>query len=286
MMDMQHILLIPDGNRRHAKREYLCSLLRNSKESLESTLKSISPGDASILVDRLAVYLQTGRDQGPDESADILDFVSVKIPEDYLLRSYFKSGLLIEELLRSCMDDRSLDILTVFGMQTRNLARSNREVLAFLQVESVFARHWANSFDIASRCRFRVIGNNAALEKLETPALRKAAREYVGAATMLQEAGQGGDLCVNILAPYDYLWEIEIATQSGRFERDQLAISDDVNLVIRTGSIGRSPTSGALPLQVAFSRLDLISDYFPDCTVGDLRSAIHCSEDERPESGL
>jgi len=282
----RHLLVIPDGNRRHAKREYLCSLLRESRGSLAAALSSIPDKDASALRRRIETYLQTGDDHGLEKAVDLLDRVSVELPPEFLLTSYRKSGRLIEELLRSCLTDRSLDILTVFGMQTRNLSRVETEVLAFLHVESDYARKWSNDPDLIARCRFQMVGDQAAFDQLETPALRKAARDYAEAAAALQAAGQGDELCVNILAPYDFLWEIERATVDGRFDRNQLAVANDVDLVIRSGSIGRSPTSGALPLQVAFSRLHLISDYFPDCSVRELRKAIDDCAGGRPESGL
>jgi undecaprenyl pyrophosphate synthase len=171
-------------------------------------------------------------------------------------------------------------------MQTRNLSRKESEVLAFLQVETNYARSWASDTTLVNRCRFQVVGNQSALDKLDTPALVRAASDYATAMAALQEAGQGDELLVNILAPYDFLWEIDRATWGGRFSKDQLAIPEDVDLVIRSGSIGRSPTSGAMPIQVAFSRLHLIAAYFPDCSILDLREAIDDSGKGRSASGL
>jgi undecaprenyl pyrophosphate synthase len=244
-----HVLLIPDGNRRYARREFLRASHR--------------------------------------EHAALADDETIRVPLADLRSAYRRGFELVDALLRALIAARSLSILSIYAMQPGNLARSDDEVLAFLETETEAQQAWANDAALLAAIRFRRIGDGALLEPARhRPALRSALRAYADSIDRLESVSRGDLLVVNVLAPYDPIWEIARASEGGTFDPLRLAVPEKVDLVIRTGGAARSLASGALPLQSAYSRFAVLEPYFPDCTVDALLALLDTTAGARERRGL
>ncbi len=288
MSGVNHLLVIPDGSRRHAKREHLSQQFRaESEESFRHRLVGLDRGDATTLARRIANFSMTGEDPMDWDRRDELDAVEIDVPAEHLKSSYQASGLVVDSMLRWVLARGSIRILTLYGMQAANLCRSSDEVIAFLDVESSYAETWSRDPEIRSRCRFTMVGDRSLLtSKRGNPEFQTAVARYVEGTDQLVRSCDGSDLQINILAPYEATWEINQAVVNGHFDPAKLLVQDGVDLVFRSGSQGRSATSGAVPCQTAFSRLVRSLKYFPDCTVEELSRAIDEGAAQRLRSGL
>jgi undecaprenyl pyrophosphate synthase len=284
---LDHVLVIPDGSRRHARREFLRDRLRESPEALREALLSVDPETTSQLEARIADY--AGRDTDPfdpSECADLLDAPELRPPRSYLLESYRAGARLIDALIVDCVDTSWPRELSIYAMQPSNLLRSDDEVHAFLRAETEANEHIADDPSLCASVRCRFIGDRALLEPhRHRPAIRTPLRDYLESTHRLESAARGAALQINFLAPYDFVWEIDAAVIDGHFDRTRLAVPSDVDLVIRSGGSGRSLGSGALPLQTAFSRYAILESYFPDCSVAHLRHVIEESAQARVRRG-
>jgi undecaprenyl pyrophosphate synthase len=132
-----------------------------------------------------------------------------------------------------------------------------------------------------------MVGDRSLFEcKLENAGLAQTVTDFLEQTACLERACCGDELHVNILAPYDFLWEINQAIVDGRFCPERLAVHEAVDFVFRSGCFGRAALSGAIPYQAAFSKICLSPVYFPDCTVEQVERAIHAGGAPRFMSGL
>lgn len=284
----RHVLVIPDGSRRHARRAFLCDLLGRSSAEFRLAMKTRPASEVTALEARLQTYSRTLRDPLYDASRrDLLDVKEVQPPLSYLLDSYRQGTQLIDAFLRWILDRGEVRILSAYGMQARNLERSDEEVTAFLRAETECANRWADNAALLSRCTFRFIGDRGTLERHRNrSALVDLIDAYLDGARELEKRSQGRELRVNILAPYDPEWEIKRAIVRGGFDRQALAVPEPVDFVVRSGNAGRSLTSGALPLQAAYSQFASLRAYFPDCSLDDLKDALERYEPRMQDHGL
>jgi len=287
MREGRHLLVIPDGNRRHARREYLSACMQKSLDAFRGSVAHLDESDRESLERRLARYLETGNDSFWEYARDLLDEPTVKLPEEFLRESYRASGKLIDELLRWALADEATSELTLYAAQAGNLLRADSEVASFLSAGADYAKRWANDREISSRCTFQMVGDRALFErKQEAAGLAETVTDFLEQTARLEKAGRGDELHVNILAPYDFLWEINQAIVNGRFCPDRLVVREAVDFVFRSGSFGRAALSGAIPCQTAFSKICLSPVYFPDCTVDQIERAIRAGGAPRFVSGL
>ncbi len=241
------------------------------------------------LIDRIRDYVECGEDRAiRNLRNDLLDNSTIAIPSEFLQKSYELGGILVDSLVRTLQEDPDIGILTVYGMQASNLKRRREEVEAFLNVETHWQERWSEDSVLRREVRFRIVGDRTVLEvaRGQCPELSVPIARYLESVERVErDAPQRPSLTVNILAPYDYAWELEQATRGGRFDPAGLAVPESVDLVIRTGGGGRSLASGALPLQTAFSPFDLIEPYFPDCALKDFQGAILGGRRDREPRG-
>lgn len=284
----RHLLLIPDGSRRHARREYLRAMLDRSAREFEALLEELPPGLALRLRERITRYARDGADTGFDPGQpDVLDELAVELPGSLYLASYRRCVSLLDELVDWLLAEGETSVLSVYGMQLANLQRADAQACAFLRAEAECCEGWASSQARLERCTFRFVGDQSLLEAGRwRPALRQELARYARARERLARAAHGRDLVVNLLAPYDYEWEINQAIVAGRFERSALAVPESVDLVVRSGSGSRSVLSGALPCQSAFSQFAPIPGYFPECRLGDLQRAVRAFGAATRRTGL
>jgi undecaprenyl pyrophosphate synthase len=140
---------------------------------------------------------------------------------------------------------------------------------------------------LCSQCSFRLVGDRGLLtKKLEVPELAPTVRNFLNATDRLKHAGTGVVLQVNLLAAYDFEWEINQAVMDGRFRTDRLIVCDPVDVVFRSGCDGRAALSGALPCQTSFSQICLNPAYFPDLDISQISSEIDEKSTARHSSGL
>lgn len=282
----RHVLLIGDGHRRHARRSWLCAALRDDPEAFARQLAQLPPDAARALRARIQTVAAGGADPHLDRPPDLLDRLAGPIPGERLLASYRSGGRVLESLLRWNLENHRVPLLSVYGMQTRNLDRADEEVAAFLRAEAECAQRWAEDEHLARGYRFAFVGDRAAFDRpLQRSALKPLIEEWCESAGKLEEATRGGERPVRILAPYDPAWELNEASRGGRFDPALLPVPEPVDLVVRSGG-GRSSTSGALPYQVAYSQYAGIPSYFPDVRVADFEAALATHEDRRRGTGL
>jgi undecaprenyl pyrophosphate synthase len=283
-----HVLVIPDGNRRHARRAYLVDRLRESPAALRAALAGLEAGAAEALAARIAAHAASGADAGAaGDASDALDHPSLPAPLLHLLASYRTSARVLDELIRTVLTTGAPSVLSIYAMQPKNLARSDDEVEAFVRAETEAQERWAGDAVLCARASFRFVGDRALLApERNRPALRAALASYLESARRLEARSSGGALRVNLLAPYDYAWELEQAFEAGHFDPARLAVPEEVDVVVRSGGGGRSLASGALPLQTAYSRHAIVTPYFPDCTVPLLLRAIESAAAAATRRGL
>jgi undecaprenyl pyrophosphate synthase len=288
MRQVQHLLLIPDGSRRHARREFLRDLLHDGSDRFDAAIQWLDRKEASELRERIELFDRSRRDPVCDEdSPDLLDSAMIPVSFDHLLASYLEGVRVMDATVRGILQEGSVSLLSAYGMQVRNLDRSDDEVLAFIIAETDCANRWSVDVDLTQRCSIRFVGDRLALEsQRQRPRLADAIDAFLESADRLTTASRGNQLRINILAPYDPAWEIGQAIVGARFDPTRLPIPEPVDLVIRTGCAGRSLTSGALPLQTAYSQFALLRTYFPDCSSHDIAGAIANSLETTRDPGL
>jgi undecaprenyl pyrophosphate synthase len=288
MRQVQHLLLIPDGSRRHARREFLRELLHDGPGRFDAAIQWLGRTEASELRKRIEAFDRSRRDPAYDgDSPDLLDSTMIPVPFAHLLASYLEGVRVMDSTVRGILQSGSISLLSAYGMQVRNLDRSDDEVLAFINAETDCANCWAVDTDITQRCSFRFVGDRLALEaQRRSPRLADAIDAFIESADRLTSAARGDQLRINILAPYDPAWEIGQAIVGARFDPTRLPIPEPVDLVVRTGCAGRSLTSGALPFQTAYSQFALLKTYFPDCSSHDIAGAIASSLEKTRVPGL
>lgn len=288
MRQVQHLLLIPDGSRRHARREFLRALLHGGSDRFDTAIQCLDLRETPKLRERIEAFDRSHQDPVyDDDSPDLLDSAKLSVPFTYLLASYLEGVRVMDATVRWMLQERSVSLLSAYGMQVRNLHRSDDEVLAFISAETDCANSWAADSEITARCSIRFVGDRLALEsQRRSPRLADAIDTFLESADRLTAVSRGDQLRINILAPYDPVWEIRQAIVGSRFDPARLSIPEPVDLVIRTGCAGRSLTSGALPLQAAYSQFALIKAYFPDCSSHVIARAIASCLDQSRDSGV
>ena len=158
-----HILLIPDGNRRHARREHLRQLQVTDPGALQQILDRLGEHNAAEALRRL------GEDPSSisETSAriDVFDRPEITAPESQLKASYRESAVVLEDMLRLALSDPNVVTLSIYGMQSENLKRPPEMVRSFLNVETDFAERWLEDAEIRSNCSFSLVGNTGLLKQ-------------------------------------------------------------------------------------------------------------------------
>lgn len=282
----KHILVIPDGNRRHARREFLAASLKDSRQALHDAIGSLERPDQEAIEARLDQYVRTGRDPGWEGGRDLFDEYAGEIPESFIIGSYRQSGHLLDEVLRWALRQDPIFALTIYAAQPENLNRAHSNVVSFLSTGAEIAQQWSSDGELSSQCSFRLVGNRSLFtRKLEVPGLAPTVRAFLDATERLELAGTGTGLQVNLLAAYDFEWEINEAVVEGRFREDRLPVRDPVDIVFRSGCDGRAALSGALPCQTSFSQIYLTPTYFPDLDLSQISHEILEMRTARHSSG-
>ena len=284
---VRHLLLIPDGNRRHARREYLRALLHQSLDRFEAALATFPQCDREATRRRIRAYARSGRDPGWCGARDPLDASWLEAPEPYLLASYRASAEILDRVLLSSLHDKNIRELTLYAAQEKNLSRSDINVRAFLCVGAEIAFRWSSNAALCGQAQFRLVGDRALIEAKRTqPRLKEVTEAFLDHTGRLEAAGHGAALRVNILAAYHFEWEVNQAIERGRFSSANMVVAEPVDVVFRTGSRGQAKLSGALPCQAAFAQLVFRDAYFPDCDSRQIVSDVSDLQCSRNRSGL
>lgn len=97
MKKLNHIFVIPDADRRHAKRQYLTDLFKESPEKFREAINGLphenqfSQYEILKLEDRIKQFADTGKDpQYYEDSKDLLNSNKISVPLNYLIDSYRK----------------------------------------------------------------------------------------------------------------------------------------------------------------------------------------------------
>lgn len=288
MQMLNHLLIIPDGNRRHARREYLASLFSGS-QALSKVLSALSNRDAEFLKKRIKEYKRTKRDPFYDDSENSMDiFYSSKIfvPQCYLFNSYRKGGEVFSSLIEWILQNDITNILSIYALQRRNLERSDEQVEVMLKVEADLFKLWADDEEMMSSCKIKFVGDQKIFDLHKNKKiLEEVINDYTRSIKLLETKSLGEKLKIYILAPYDRTWEIDRAIVNGRFDPDRLVVREEVDLIIRTGN-AKTPTSGALPYQTAYAQLNSVEEYFPDFTIEIFQRVLGEYGAKERESGL
>ena len=126
MQQLNHVLIIPDGERRWARREFLTDLFRSSKSEFRSALQALAEEQIDNLGARIKVYAQTGIDSlYTIDQQDFLDTSKIDVPLEYLVASYMKGGQIFDAIIRWMMSNSGIPILSIYALQARNLGRSD-----------------------------------------------------------------------------------------------------------------------------------------------------------------
>ena len=274
---LNHLLIIPDGDRRYARREYLAGLFNESLKAFRETLSALSKRDAELLEERIEEYNQTGRDPFYDDRENFMDILysgKIFVPQGYLLNSYKKGGEVFSSLMKWILQNDITKVLSIYALQRRNLERPDEQVEIMLKVEAEIFKLWADNKEMMSSCKVKFVGNQKIFDLYkDKKILRGAIDYYVNSIKLLETKSSGKKLKVYVLAPYDRVWEINQAIVSGRFNPARLVVKEEVDLIIRAGN-AKTPTSGALPYQVAYSQFSSVPEYFPDFTVEILQKGL------------
>ena len=288
MKELNHLFVIPDADRRHARREYLTYLFEKSPRKFRSALKkSLNKRDISALEERIKEFSETGEDlQYLGDSVDLLNSNKIHVDLDCLIDSYRKGGEVFDTLIKYILENNICNVLSIYGLQKKNLDRKETENFAMLKVEPEFFRRWAGDEKIYSQCDFRFVGDGELFNSTKIwLGFEGIIREFVDDANELERKSCGNKLQVNILAPYDSDWEINQAIVDGKFNPDRLIVKEPVDLIIRGGN-AKMPISGGLPYQTQFAQFASVKKYFPDFTIEDFEKVLKGYDSEKGESGL
>ena len=196
---------------------------------------------------------------------DFLDTSKIDVPLEYLVGSYMKGGQVFDGLIRWIVG--VVPVLSIYAIQAKNLGRSDREVYAIMKVEAEFFKRWSEDEEICNRCNFKFVGDKIIFDAHKhRDGLRDVIEDHITFAEKLENNSTGRNLKVYILTPYDRCWEINQAFLDGAFNPEKLVVPEEVDLIIRAGN-AKTPTSGALPYQVAYSQFTPLKPYFPDFTI-------------------
>lgn len=285
---MDHLFIIPDGDRRWARREYLKDAYRHSTEGFKKALKGLPLATFAAIEDRIKEYSASGIDPFYSNSGntDVLDSKHLSVPEKYLLDSYRKGGQVFDQLIRWILKVQIAQVLSIYALQRRNLDRKDDEVFPILTAETETFQKWADDNVICSQCSFKFVGDLSLFQPHSKRShLTKIIDEFLEVATELELRSKGNKLKIYILAPYDRLLEMNQAVSNGRFDPSKLVVKEEVDLIMRAGN-AQTPTSGALPYQVAYAQFSTVKEYFPDWTKKTVQKVLENYGAKERESGL
>ncbi len=287
MQQLNHVLIIPDGERRWARREFLTDLFRSSKSEFRSALQALAEEQIDNLGARIKVYAQTGIDSlYTIDQQDFLDTSKIDVPLEYLVASYMKGGQIFDAIIRWMMSNSGIPILSIYALQARNLGRSDEQVYTMIKAESEYFKRWSEDNEICERCNFKFVGDKGVFDAHKQRAgLREIIEKHITFREKLEINSSGKHLKIYILTPYDRDWEINQAIVDGAFNPKKLVVQEEVDLTIRAGN-AKTPTSGALPYQTAYHQFTPLKQYFPDFTIEIVRDAIKAYGAKERESGL
>lgn len=293
MKNPNHIFIIPDADRRHARRQYLTDLFKESPEKFGQALNGFpnenrfSQQEFLRLRNRIEQFTQTGEDnQYYEDSQDLLDSSKIQVPLEYLMKSYTKGGEVFDNLIKYILNNNICNVLSIYGLQRRNLERTDDETYAMLNAEPEFFRRWAKDEQIYSQCNFKFVGDKQIFDLHKyRPKLKDSIKEFVDSSEELEAKAYGDKLKIYVLAPYDSDWEINQAVVDGKFNPNNLIVKEPVDLIIRTGN-AKTPISGGLPYQTQFAQFTSVRKYFPDFTIDDFKEVLERSGAKEKESGL
>lgn len=284
MGKLNHLLIIPDGSRRYARREYLTDMFKESKEKFRYILKGFA--QISELETRIEEYDHTGNDPLYQHgSKDLLDSNQINVPQGYLLEAYRKGAKIFDDIIKWILQGDEIFILSIYGIQVKNLGRSDEQVAAFMKAETEAFNGWAEDKYLTSRCEFKFVGDKEAFEPHMDGILGSVIKEFNNSTTRLEKNSLGEDLKINILAPYDFSWEINQAIVDGVFDLKRLVVPEKVDLIIRSGN-SKAPLSGALPCQAAHSQFVSIKEYFQDFNTNTIQNILKEYNIKKRGSGL
>ena len=251
-------------------------LFEKSPRKFRSILKnSLSKRDISALEKRINEFSETGKDpQYLRDSKDLIYSNKIHVLLGCLVDSYRKGGEVFDTLIKYILDNDVCNVLSIYGLQKRNLERTDVETFAMLKVEPEFFRRWTRDKKIYSQCNFKFVGDREVFD-LGRRGLGYGERikEFVDSADELKRKSCGNKLKVYILAPYDSKWEINQAVVDGKFNPNNLIVKEPVDLIIRTGN-AKTPISGGLPYQTQFAQFTSITKYFPDFNIQDFQNVL------------
>ena len=293
MKKLNHLFIIPDADRRHARREYLTGLFKQSPKKFRSALnkspnkKLFSKQDISVLEKRIKEFSETNEDpQYSQDSKDLLYSNKIQVLLGSLMDSYRKGGEVFDTLIKHILENNVCNVLSIYGLQKRNLDRTDVETFAMLKVESEFFRRWGKDEEIYSQCNFKFVGDKDIFDSNKYGlGFGEIIKKFIDSSEGLEKKSCGNKLKIYLLAPYDSNWEINQAIENNQFNPDRLVVKEPVDLIIRTGN-AKNPISGGLPYQTQFSQFTSVKKYFPDFTIDDFQKVLIQYDDRKTESGL
>lgn len=292
-MKPNHIFIIPDADRRHARRQYLVDLFRESPEKFKGALNEFpnenrfSRHEYLELEGRIEQFVNTGKDlQYFKDSRDLLNSDKIQAPLDYLLDSYTQGGEVFSTLIKYILKNNTCKVLSIYALQKRNLERTDEEISPLLRAELKFFRKWSNDDEITSQCNFKFVGDSGIWDlHKHRQKIKGTIEEFIDSTEELEAKACGNKLKVYVLAPYDSKWEINQAVIDGKFNPENLIVKEPVDLIIRCGN-AKMPISGGLPYQTQFAQFASVKKYFPDFTVEDFDEVLDKYDDRKRESGV
>ncbi len=261
---LHHFLLIPDGSRRYSVREYLANVF-----SREGKFPLISQ-DMPQLEERIKTYVSMGRDPLYDRELHVDHLKDIDTDPAFLREAYRKAAQNIDSILRHVLarnNDLILPVhsVSLYALQPPNLHRKPHEIDAMLLAEIEEFEAWARDQESMQKTHFTFVGD---MKLLESHPLGKL---YQTAAKALENASQGKELSVFILAPYEGSWEINHAVHDGKFDESRLIVPP-VDLVVR--SSGEKRISEGIPLQCRNAEYVFRNEYSPDFTLVVFREVV------------
>ncbi len=255
---LSHLLIIPDGNRRYAKRAYLADiLLRDGNLDSLALSDKVSFDVIFQLETRIRRFVETEID--PFYNLDIIDYLKdLNVPQPYLSQAYKKGAANIDSIIRYTLTNKLASIISIYGLQPANLQRKNEEINAMLQAEIDQFNEWSQDEQLSRDVKFKFVGDLSLLKAHPKGFM------YLDAAKGLEEDSTGERLRIFILAPYKYFLEVNQAIVDGKFEESRLIVPP-VDFVIRTSDEKR--ISEALPIQTRNAEYIFRKQYFPDFTL-------------------
>lgn len=277
MKELNHLVIIPDGNRRTSRRNYLSELYRKNPENFRRLIDKFPKKASTPLDERIKEFVETGSD--PHYKCGGVDYLDLRV-EDYLkapesenltnhLYKVIKSSAkILDRIIKWNMENSRIPNITIYALQYENLERTPEQIRPILRVQREQYNEWINN-EIISDVSFNFIGN---LEELGRR-FGDEGKLYVKSAKELERKSK------NRFGVYISVLDNVEDQVNQSMKKDKKGIFYVKNLLVPTvdcvlRSANEKRISNCMTIQTGYAEYVFRPEYFPDFNIDTFEEAI------------